>query len=59
MSNPIKFSDLSVATILKALKKEIKQNKQFDKSNVATLVLVSIHNALTEAYLEKQQEDNT
>lgn len=58
MSNEIKFSDLSVATVLKSLKQEIKQNKSHDKSNIATLILVSIYNALTDAYLEKQQQKN-
>jgi hypothetical protein len=52
MSDPIKLSDLPVEVVIKALKEEIKNNKPHDKSNVATLVLVSIYNVLVEAYTE-------
>lgn len=56
MVDKIKFSDLPVDTILKSLKEEIKKNKEHDKYNIATIILVSIYNAITEAYLEVREE---
>ena len=52
MINPLKISDLPVEVVIKNLKEEIKNIKPFDKTNAATLVLVSIYNVLVEAYHE-------
>lgn len=52
MINPLKISDLPVEVVIKNLKEEIKNIKPFDKTNAATLVLVSIYNVLVEAYNE-------
>lgn len=48
----LKIGDLRVDTLLKSLKKEIKQNKEHDKYGIATIILVSIYNALSDSYVE-------
>lgn len=52
MTDPIKLSDLPVEVVIKSLKEEIQKNKVHDKSNIATIVLVSLYNVLIDAYQE-------
>lgn len=48
----IKVSDLPADVFLKSLKEEIKKNKEHDKYGIATVILVSIYNSVSEAYIK-------
>lgn len=48
----IRIRDLPVDVLLQTFKEEIKKNKEHDKTGVATVILVSIYNALSESYIK-------
>lgn len=52
----IKLKDLPADVVLKSLKEEIKKNKEHDKYGIATVILVSIYNTLSDAYIKAVED---
>ncbi len=52
----IRIRDLPAQVVLESLKKEIDKNKQHDKTGTATVILASIYNALSDAYIHVVNE---